>query len=176
MKALITLGCKTTHGGIITEADSSFLVDGIAVHLEGMKHYCPKCKTISIAQSSGRGFMMVGSKTIIMANDKSTCGAAFIPNQSLVLRMSGSGNSGGASTENLASALANISVATKFSDSFLLVDEETNEVLANVPYKIHRQNGTIENGITDDQGLTKKLLSNDAEVIHIEIVHNEFDV
>lgn len=175
MNALITLGCKTTHGGTVTEADNSFLVDSIAVHLEGMKHYCPLCKTTSTALSSGRGFMMVGTKTIIMANDKSTCGAAFIPNQSLVLRVSGSG-SGGENTANLASALASMNITAKFSDNFLLVDEVTNEILANVPYRIHRQDGTIEDGMTDDQGLTKKVLSDDAEVIHIEIVHNEFDV
>lgn len=44
MNALIPLGCKTTHGGTVTEANSSFLVDGKVVHLEGMSHYCPLCK------------------------------------------------------------------------------------------------------------------------------------
>lgn len=103
MNALITLGCKTTHGGTVTEADSSFLVDGKAVHLEGMSHYCPLCKTTSKAISSGQGFMMVGTKTIIMASDKATCGAVFIPNQNLVLRVSGSGSG----IANIASLLAN---------------------------------------------------------------------
>ncbi len=36
MKALITVGCKTDHGGIIVLGDSSFLVEGKAVHLDGI--------------------------------------------------------------------------------------------------------------------------------------------
>lgn len=39
MKALITVGCKTDHGGIIILGDSSFLVEGKAVHLDGMTHF-----------------------------------------------------------------------------------------------------------------------------------------
>lgn len=172
MNALITLGCKTTHGGTVTEADSSFLVDGKAVHLEGMSHYCPLCKTTSKAISSGQGFMMVGTKTIIMASDKATCGAVFIPNQNLVLRVSGSGSS----IANIASLLANIGSMIKFSESFVLVDQETNEILANTPYKIHRKDGSIVDGVTDDKGLTQKIQSDDAEDISIEIVMNQFDV
>ena len=42
MKALITKGCHTDHGGIVQEADNTFLVEGIPVHVEGMRHYCPK--------------------------------------------------------------------------------------------------------------------------------------
>lgn len=49
MKALITVGCTTDHGGIIELGNSSFKVDGKAVHLDGMTHYCPKCKVQSVA-------------------------------------------------------------------------------------------------------------------------------
>ncbi len=68
-KALITLGSATSHGGVVTECDSSFLINGIAVHLNGMKHYCPKCKAAVAAIA--RGFTMdaipvawLGSTTI----------------------------------------------------------------------------------------------------------------
>lgn len=37
MKALITKGCHTDHGGIVQEADNIFLVEGIPVHVEGMR-------------------------------------------------------------------------------------------------------------------------------------------
>ncbi len=46
MQAIITVGDKTTHGGIVLEVDSTFLVAEKAAHLSGMKHFCPKCKTI----------------------------------------------------------------------------------------------------------------------------------
>ena len=32
-KALVTMGSKTTHGGIVTECENSFVINGIAVHL-----------------------------------------------------------------------------------------------------------------------------------------------
>ncbi|PKF35507.1 PAAR domain-containing protein [Acinetobacter proteolyticus] len=92
MKALITKGCMTNHGGIVQEAESSFLVEGIPVHLEGMRHFCPKCKAMVSAQSSGRGFLQAAGRTIIMAGDKATCGASYMPNQSLVLRADGTGS------------------------------------------------------------------------------------
>lgn len=38
-KALVTMGSKTTHGGIVTECENSFVINGIAVHLNGMKHF-----------------------------------------------------------------------------------------------------------------------------------------
>ena len=65
MKALITVGCKTDHGGIIVLGDSSFLVEGKAVHLDGMTHYCPKCRVQSRAIASNQGFMIVGGKSIV---------------------------------------------------------------------------------------------------------------
>lgn len=46
MNPFITKGCMTNHGGIVVEADDSFIVDGKGVHLEGMKHFCPKCKRL----------------------------------------------------------------------------------------------------------------------------------
>ena len=44
--------------------------------------------------------MVVGSKTIIMAGDKTTCGAIFLPQQSLVVRDAGSGSGSGHSTSS----------------------------------------------------------------------------
>lgn len=49
MQAFITKGCFTDHGGQILEGDDSWIVDGKGVHLEGMVHYCPKCKVMSKA-------------------------------------------------------------------------------------------------------------------------------
>ena len=66
MKALITVGCKTDHGGIIVLGDSSFLVEGKAVHLDGMTHFCPKCKVQSRAIASNQGFMVVGGKRALL--------------------------------------------------------------------------------------------------------------
>ena len=115
---------------------------------------------------------MVGTKTIIMASDNMTCGAVFIPNQNLVLRVSG----GGLGIVNVASLLASLGSTIKFSESFVLVDQETNEILTNTPYKIYCKDGSVEDGVTDNKGLTQKIRSDDVEAISIEIVMNQFDV
>lgn len=67
MKALITVGCKTDRGGIIVLGESSFLVEGKAVHLNGMTHYCPKCKVQSRAIASNQGFMIVSGKVLLLS-------------------------------------------------------------------------------------------------------------
>lgn len=89
MKALITVGCKTDHGGVIVLGDSSFLVEGKAVHLEGMTHYCPKCKVTSTAISSNSGFMKVNGKSIIAVGDTSTCGSKYLKISDMAVMSSG---------------------------------------------------------------------------------------
>lgn len=120
MKPFITLGCMTDHGGIVVDVDHSFLVEGIGVHLEGMKHFCPKCKLVVSAISTGQGFVTVGSKTIIMADDVTTCGAKFLAKQSLVVRDAGSGSGKGnaATTNFLQSSITEVfdeQIVTEFS-------------------------------------------------------------
>ena len=65
-----------------------------------MKHFCPTYKKVVNAISLCRSFLVVGSKTIIMAGDKTTCGAIFLPQQSLVVRDAGSGSGSGHSTSS----------------------------------------------------------------------------
>ncbi|MCK8640640.1 PAAR domain-containing protein [Acinetobacter schindleri] len=89
MKALITVGCKTDHGGIITLGDPSFLVAGKAVHLDGMVHYCPKCNVLSKALASNRGFMVVLGRSIVAVGDRSTCGSKFLKISNLAVMNNG---------------------------------------------------------------------------------------
>ncbi len=151
----------TNHGGIVVEADDSFIVDGKGVHLEGMKHFCPKCKKIVTAISLGKGFVVVGSRTIIIAQ------------QQLAVRDAGSGSGGSVSSTLLANSLSNL----LFSDRFLLVDRITGEAFSNIPYKIHREDGRTEEGMTDDEGYTTTIFNrSEAEEIHIEIKYSDFDI
>lgn len=151
MQALITIGCKTDHGGVVVEADSSFLIDGKAVHLEGMKHSCPKCKVTVSAISSGRGFLTVGSKTIIMAGDKASCGATFLPQRSLVVRTNGSGSGKGDTASS--SFLAN----KQYSGQYQLINELDGQPYKNIKYNITYDDGSSVEGLTDEQGMTEKL-------------------
>ncbi len=134
MKALITVGCKTDHGGIIVLGDSSFLVEGKAVHLDGMTHFCPKCKVQSRAIASNQGFMVVGGKSIVAVGDTSSCGSKYLKISDLAVMSSG------ASSPKIVSNNTNSFVAEpnfKYGQKFVLQDELTGEPLANVCYEIY---------------------------------------
>ena len=83
-KALVTIGSMTNHGGIVSECDTTFIINGIAVHLNGMKHFCPKCKTVVSAIASDQT-TIVNGRAVVLAGDKTTCGATFLANQHLVV-------------------------------------------------------------------------------------------
>lgn len=83
-KALVTIGAKTSHGGVVVEEEASFLVNGVAVHLHAMKHYCPKCQLVVMAIAADLSFQVHG-RAVVLAGDKTTCGAIFLPMQSLVV-------------------------------------------------------------------------------------------
>ena len=83
-KALITVGAKTSHGGMVTESESSFLINGMAVHLNGMTHYCPKGQTTATAIASDLSTIVQG-RAVIIAGDKTRCGATFLPMQNLTI-------------------------------------------------------------------------------------------
>ena len=84
MIALITLGSNTSHGGIVTECENTFTINGIAVHLNGMKHFCPKCKVMVAAVAADQSTVVQG-RAVVIVGDKTTCGATFLANQALVV-------------------------------------------------------------------------------------------
>ena len=83
-KSLVTIGSSTTHGGVVSECENTFIINGIAVHLHGMKHYCPKCQAIVSAIATDQSTVVKG-RAIVIAGDKTTCGAIFLANQALVV-------------------------------------------------------------------------------------------
>lgn len=83
-KSLVTLGSSTTHGGIVSECENTFIINEIAVHLHGMKHYCPQCHAVVSAIARDRSTIVKG-RGVVIAGDKTTCGATFLGNQFLVI-------------------------------------------------------------------------------------------
>ncbi|GAA5183893.1 hypothetical protein GCM10023345_13240 [Acinetobacter kookii] len=83
-QSLITMGSSTSHGGIVSECDPSFIINGIAVHLHGMKHYCPKCQMVVSAIAAKQSTTVKG-RGVVIAGDKTTCGATFLGSQFLVV-------------------------------------------------------------------------------------------
>jgi len=99
-KALVTIGSITSHGGIVAECDTTFIINGIAVHLNGMKHFCPQCKTVVSAIASDQT-TIVNGRAVVLAGDKTTCGATFLGNQSLVVAQPKSSSSASSAISKL---------------------------------------------------------------------------
>ena len=162
MQAFITKGCFTDHGGKIIQGDDSWLVDGKAAHLEGMTHYCPKCKVLSRAIASENGFMQVNGKNLIVAGDLSSCGSKYIKISDLAVRSRGSG---------LLSNLHNLVNKLKFDERIQLIDKDDDEPLVNVPYYLkNSKTGEIAaQGITDHNGYSERFYTEKSEDIDIYI-------
>ena len=162
MQAFITKGCFTDHGGKIIQGDDSWLVDGKAAHLEGMTHYCPKCKVLSRAIASENGFMQVNGKNLIVAGDLSSCGSKYIKISDLAVRSRGSG---------LLSNLHNLVNKLKFDERIQLIDKDDDEPLVNVPYylKNPKTGEIVAQGITDHNGYSERFYTEKSEDIDIYI-------
>lgn len=116
-----------------------------------MKHVCPKCKKTVSAISLGRGFLTVGSKTIIMAGDKTTCGATFLPQQNLVVRTN-----------------------KQYSGQYQLINELDGQPYKNIKYTITYDDESSVEGITDEEGMTEKLSYRDQpNTITIQVAEDE---
>ena len=57
-----------------------------------------------------------------------------------------------------------------FDEAFVLTSELTGKPLANRRYRIIRSDGTNEEGVTDDQGMTHLVMSTGREDLSIEVV------
>lgn len=99
-KALVTIGSMTDHGGIVSECDNTFIINGIAVHLNGMKHFCLKCKILVSAIASDQT-TVVNGRAVVVAGDKTTCGATFLGNQHLVVAQPKSSSSASSAISKL---------------------------------------------------------------------------
>ena len=90
----------TNHGGIVSECDTTFIINGIAVHLNGMKHFCPKCKTVVSVIASDQT-TIVNGRAAVLAGDKTICGATFLGNQHLVVAQPKSSSSASSAMSKL---------------------------------------------------------------------------
>ncbi|MFW1827230.1 PAAR domain-containing protein [Acinetobacter sp. ULE_I001] len=173
MKALIIVGCKTDHGGVIILGDVSFLVEGKAVHLDGMTHFCPKCKVQSKAIASNQGFVVVSGKSAVADGDSSTCGSKYLKISDLAVM------SNGASVE-----MSNAVTAPLMKNNFIEHQKNTydeqlqlrdinGEPYANLEYLVTFDDGSTCKDVTDDKGNTKRLKTNGAvKIISVDLIVN----
>ena len=76
-RGVIRLGDKTTHGGTVISAQSSFKVLGKGVAVEGDLTSCPQCKGVFPIHTAKSERHHLG-RAVAYNGDKAACGAALI--------------------------------------------------------------------------------------------------
>ncbi|HAV4975556.1 PAAR domain-containing protein [Acinetobacter baumannii] len=151
MKPAIVIGNTTNHGGIVSTGDSTYLINGKAAHVEGMTHFCPKCK-VTVTALSSSPLVVINGRAIIVAGDKASCGATFLPSQSLWVRDQGSSSGSGSSSTNdsfVQNSEKENSVVFQFNDP------NTGKPLTDFPYELTLPSGEKIQGKTNRAGKTE---------------------
>ena len=77
--ALIRLGDKTSHGGVVLEASPHSDIDGVGIARMGDKTSCPMHGPGPIVE--GDATLIVDGKAAALHGDKTACGATLIAGQ-----------------------------------------------------------------------------------------------
>lgn len=164
MKSAIVVGSTTTHGGVVKDGEPRWLVDGKAAHLGGMTHYCPQCKTVSTAIPDPNSLNVYG-KLLILAGDKTSCGAEFLPTQNLLVVDRTSAQYSSTVDSKNSSFLSSVPY---FDEQFVLQTSE-GDILANTPYTIKMNDGSFKKGVSDENGKTERIQTQISEKLEIYI-------
>jgi uncharacterized Zn-binding protein involved in type VI secretion len=180
---IIRMGDPTSHGGKVLEGSLMDICHGKPIAYVGHKTSCPKCKgTYAIVEGAltttfyGKGVALAGMKT--------ACGATLIATQFTDVVEYGHGTAGAAPTRASVAAASDAAVAAhshaesanvaarpdvgKF-DLFFLVKNGKGKVLADMPYKITLEDGSVVHGITDHAGHTQKVFADTPQKATIEV-------
>ncbi|AOK57483.1 PAAR domain-containing protein [Burkholderia stagnalis] len=75
MKNVIRIGDPTSHGGVVTSGDDSFLVDGRAIARVGDTCTCPLAGHQACVIVEGDAGFVVGGRAVALDGHKTSCGA-----------------------------------------------------------------------------------------------------
>lgn len=170
MRAVIVQGCKTDHGGVVLEGNSSISVNGIGMAARGYKVACPKCKGVFPITEGAENFILPDGNPVALTDMKTACGARLLPSQFLVVvdpsspfgsQLVGNPNDEGEDT---------VPPPEDHAGRFQLVDSRTGEPIANRRVRITLGDGTSTIYASDDQGYTDWINTASEEEIHLHLV------
>lgn len=176
-KHVIRLGDPTTHGGTVVSASSTYEMFGKQVACLGDKVTCPVPGHGVCTIVEGDPIWTIDGRHVALEGHKTSCGASLIstlPNVTRSYEGMGVAGAGGAAASAIsgASAMAASVLASDKHDydmHWLVLDKDTGEPAANLPYKITLDDGRSIEGMTDSQGLTDKIGDAYASVATIEV-------
>lgn len=170
-RPIIRHGDRTTHGGTVISADTTYTIDGKPVARVGDMVACRRCRgTFAIVT----GALDVWSgQTIARQDDITACGAKLIASQSAATI--DDGEDGSASV-----AAASVLLPPSTNDSrdgdephairFQALDPDTGKSAPKCVYILTRENGAQHGGITDRDGFTEVIETTRPEQIAVHFI------
>lgn len=174
-RPIITLGCRTSHGGTVISASPLSDIQGKAIARVGDCVSCPQCSGNHIIVS-GDISMIVDGAAVARDGDKTSCGAILIADQHTTFTLEtgfdaffssppSSVRSNGDSSNRIITPEEKDEPHKKAYDlRFQIKGDKSGEPMAGMPYKITLENKKEILGVTDANGFTK-LVSDDSALI-----------
>jgi uncharacterized Zn-binding protein involved in type VI secretion len=169
----ITLGAKTTAGGVVITASSCCSINGVKVALEGDSIVCPACRSKGVIKIFGpRIPESWNGEQVALQDDLCVCACPSPPrlmaNQSLKCQVVGGGGAtehGEPAAASTAAAVRELAQATALTEqaeqvALRFVDELTQAPIAAKRYRLELPERAIE-GVTDAQGYTQPIAAAD---------------
>lgn len=168
-QAVIVQGCKTSHGGVVIQGNSSFNISGIGAAGKGYMVACPKCKGIFPISEGAPNITLPDGAQLALAGMKTACGATLLASSFLVVadpsspfgsQLGGNPNDDEDTTPP----------PEDHKGRFQLVDNDTGEPIANRRVRVTMGDGTSTIYASDEQGFTDWVHTQSEEEIHLNLV------
>lgn len=160
----ITLGARTSAGGVVTSASSLCSINGVLMAVEGDSVSCPACRSVGkIACDGPRLSERWNGKQAALSDDLCVCGCNPPPRLLAVqthksqLIETGEDDLNPAEAQRLAESRVPSSAATGDAVALRLMDQATREPYRNRLYRLDLSDKQTIEGVTDGNGLTRPL-------------------
>jgi hypothetical protein len=170
-KAAVRHGDPTTTRGFVIAYSSTIFDDGRQVALSGDEATCGNCKGAFKIFGTGDG-MTEKTRSVVVEGDRvlCPCGKNKVivgSNPGIFLEVEGANSSPqGTSATSLDNSSA---LASVFDEEYVLRDRTTGRPLAGVAYRVIAGSSVIAQGITNSAGATRRVRTQSAQRITIEV-------
>jgi uncharacterized Zn-binding protein involved in type VI secretion len=169
--ALVRHGDRTTTGGLVIALSSTIFDDGKHIALHGDDATCGNCKGAFKILGTGDG-VSENNRVAVVHGDKVLCPCGknrVIAGGDAGCRMTReSGQTSARGTAVQTGALAVRSEITRYDEQFALTNH-AGQRLAGVRYRVRSGSTIIAGGVTDSQGRTRRISTDDPLQLSLEV-------
>jgi uncharacterized Zn-binding protein involved in type VI secretion len=169
--ALVRHGDRTTTGGVVIALSSTMFDDGKHIALHGDEATCGNCKGAFKIFGTGDG-VSENNRVAVVHGDKVLCPCG--KNRVIaggdagcwMTRESGQTRARGSAVQ--AGALAVRPESARYDEQFTLTDH-AGQLLGGVRYRVRSGSTIIASGVTDSQGRTRRISTDDPQRLSLEV-------